>query len=66
MERIYRLGEIAAGLLERARLASSASRLTKRQFTLLRNAATETNERIGALVSFIGEYIRNDKEKRDN
>jgi hypothetical protein len=66
MERSDRLGEMAAALLERARLAEERLDADERQFTLLRNVATETNERIGALVSLIGDYIRHDIEKRAN
>ena len=66
MERIDRLGEIAAALLERARLAEQRLEADEREFTLLRNVTTVTNERIAALVSFIGDYIRHDMEKHDN
>jgi len=64
MERIDRLGKIAAALLESARLGEQRLDADERQFTLLRNVAAETNQRIGALVSFIGDYIRHDMEKR--
>jgi hypothetical protein len=53
MERIERLEEMATALLERARLAEQRLDADDRQFTLLRNVATGTNERIGALVSFL-------------
>jgi hypothetical protein len=73
MERINRLGEMAATLLERARLSEQRFELAdkrldvhERQIVMLRSVAQETNERIGALVSSIGDYIRHDMEKRTN
>jgi hypothetical protein len=73
MERIDRLEEIAATLLEQARLSEQRFELAdkrldvhERQIAILRSVAQETNERIGALVSSIGDYIRHDMEKHDN
>jgi hypothetical protein len=66
MERIDRLEEPAATLLEHARLAEQRLDSHERRTTILRNAAAETNERISALVSSIGDYIRHDMERRDN
>lgn len=66
MERIDRLVEIAATRLERARRADQCLDVHERQIAILRSVAQETNERIDALVSSIGDYIRHDMEKRDN
>jgi hypothetical protein len=64
---------MAATLLERARLSEQRFELAdkrldvhERQIVMLRSVAQETNERIGALVSSIGDYIRHDMEKRTN
>ena len=69
--RLDRLEEMAAVLLEHARIAEARldngeTRLdiAEGQIATLHTVANETNTRIGALVSAIGDYIRSDREAR--
>jgi hypothetical protein len=65
MDRIGRLEDIPATLVEHARLSEQRFDVMERQISILHTAAKETNERISALVSSIGDYIRHDMEKRE-
>jgi phage shock protein A len=63
--RFERLEKLAADLLEHARLADKRLDAHDRELEVLRNGletmrtvTLETNERIAALVSAIGDYIR--------
>jgi hypothetical protein len=65
MDRLDQLEEIAATLVEHARLADSRMDHHDRQIMILRDVAQQTNERVGALVSSIGDYIRFHEEREE-
>jgi hypothetical protein len=56
--RLDQIEDVLRGLLEHARLADKRLDAHEAAIGTLRDVALETNERISALVSAIGDYIR--------
>ncbi len=61
---ISSLGEVVRALIPHAENTEKRIADHDRQIAILRSVAQETNERIGALVSAIGQYIAAQKIER--